>query len=207
MKYLVVENFYSDPDAIREQALKLEYSQPNSKLGYTGLQAQTWQDKNVLLSKIVHATTNTNLTCPSEWLGVFRRDTEHPEASGNLFVHTDPNDLTAVLYLGKEKYEGTAFYRTRDGYKSFAEIRAKAKSLQEFERLKEEIKAHSHDPGYWELDEYVEYQYNRMVVLNGDYFHSPGMFGPIAKSTEEGGRLLQVSFLNLKQPFSGNLKV
>ena len=199
LKYMVVDDFYTNPDIIREQALKLDYKVPTDKLGYTGLQAQTWQNKQDYLQRLKTVMLNPHITCPDRWNGVFRMNTEKSETTGNAMVHTDINELTAVVYLGKEKYDGTTFYRTKEhGFRSLSEMNASVKTREGALELLAELKQNYRNPDYWILDEAVAYKYNRLVVINGDFFHAPGIVGEqFLTSQEPGGRLIQVSFLNL----------
>lgn len=187
--YLVVDDFVSDPVAVRQSALDSGFGTwaPNKgEVGsslYTGM--NFWGDHGPLLRSL-SAAVGLPVYPNSMFFRVTNEDTE------GAYVHSDreAGDYTAIVYLSKHADEGsgTGFFRhKRSGLvcmPSFNELRA---DPQFFDQLKAEMV--SGDPEHWELLQFIPGRFNRALVFVAPLFHSrfpKHGYG----STNEDGRMI-----------------
>lgn len=200
---LIVDDFYKDPMAVRDFALrKVEYlKQEELEQGYVGTESlRSYYSKDVIekLSRVVGQEIEVNPRTFS--FGVFSKTYSSEESKKS--VHVDSSEWTAVVYLNESRNEkgGTSFYRSRKwgfdelpsddelanlglgGRKQFV-----SGPLKEVGRLQHE----------WEETARVSMKFNRMVLFRaGEMFHAAnGYFG----SKDEDCRLTQLFFFNLKK--------
>ena len=130
----IFDNFYDDPDSVREYALSLEYK--NWRGIYPGLRSKPlpeinkgfWQrsyHKVLSMFGDYYHTDDRNYTVEScfQKISRFSSDPEDPINVG--YIHNDdPADLAAVVYLDKDPFinNGTSLY-TLDNPSSNNELR------------------------------------------------------------------------------------
>jgi hypothetical protein len=185
-----IDNFYDDPDNVRDIALSSEYDSEGVSLGYRFGRAP-WPGK---MSKESHAINwvdakvskllNKHLRQMPMWdSGKFRMS---PKGTKSLNVcHVDTvskKHYAGVLYLNKNKSHvpGTIFYTHKNtGYDS-------AINNQQIMNLLKD--GHDKDETQWEVNMTSNVVYNRLIIYPANKFHSPGdSFG-----TGKNARLVQV---------------
>lgn len=196
----VIDNFYKDPNRVRELALSLDY-ETNSTPNYPGPQSVLPVMSDSLAKKL-----SDTVGCEIEWswsekqMGFFRYILA--DGKSRLKVHTDMNDWTVVIYLSPHcpKHIGTKFYRHRAtgllgppnaeeqskfGFTSFADYE---KKLLVPDTLNDTA---------WDVVDEVEYVYNRCIIFRADtqfHSHSDGW-----GTDRESARLTQNFFFNVKR--------
>ena len=174
---IVIDDFYSNPDGVRQFALSQEFKQRES---FPGPRTQTFLNdstKDTLQSILFnYARKITEWNDRDGLTGSF----EMEMARDRSWIHTDHfNTWAGVLYLTPDAPldGGTAFYRHK---KTGA---TRAHELQGYE---------SQDMTKWEVTDIVANRYNRLVLYHSDLFHnSLNYFG----NTVETARLFQLFFL------------
>lgn len=150
---LVVDDFYSDPDSVRDFALGQDY---NSDLRYfKGLRSTErflWpylrEEFRRLLGRPISAWTEYRAN------GVFQKTT----AEDQLVYHADFQSYAGAIYLTPESDAGTSFWRQRS-----TGVRHTPVVDDPLEYT---------DEGPWERVEQVAGLYNRLVIWDGSLIHS-----------------------------------
>jgi hypothetical protein len=162
---LVVDDFYDDPDAVRERALGLEYARPDG-VNYPGVVANTPDDVGPTMRRFSKLLGGIDIKYkPGE--GAFRITTEADLAGRTSMVHVDTPDFSALVHLSRGAAEGTYFYRHR----RLGIERVSAEDNQRKE-VRDAIHADTLDLSAWELIHSVPMKYNRLLIFDGKYFHS-----------------------------------
>jgi hypothetical protein len=191
---IIIDNFYDDPDSVRDLALSCEYfpektsdAYPNGDAPWPGKMskeshAPSWVDG--VVSKRLHK----NMRQTHDMLnGVFRIAKES-QVKGILdnVVHTDgweDNYYAGVLYLSKDREDipGTMFYTQ----KSTGLDRIKdADHNKEIFRSNED-----RDISKWHMNEGSNVVYNRLIIYPAYKFHG---IGPAFGTTDDTARIVQL---------------
>lgn len=184
--YFVLDNFFKDPDAIREEALASDFEDVESFDG------QTY--KRVAVRDIPELTSNLRVFFNREVdvLGTAYRlnfDEELP----NTAIHSDLHYgvWAAIVYLTdvKEGTSGTAFWKHKEtGRRTcFPYETDFIKQLTEANDFEDESK--------WELLDVVDMKYNRALIMESALFHSRYPFKAFGTGPEDG-RLIALGFFN-----------
>ena len=197
----IVENFYKNPKAIRQFALKQKYiachERKNVEYVYPGARTKDLFD----LDKDLHKQVCEKL------VSIFH-NTEHDvmrwaistsfqsvtEEYGEGVIHTDHNTIfAAVLYLTPDAPldTGTSLFKKNSRFNKQKYEKALADNDERF--MAGEIKM---DTSYHEMfDEIVRVNnvYNTLILYEGQYFHSANKF---FGKTLKDSRLAQVFFIN-----------
>ena len=174
---VVVDDFYSNPDGVRQFALQQEFKQRET---FPGPRTQSFinDDVKTTIQNIIfnYAGKVLNWNDRDGLTGSF----EMEMAKDRSWIHTDHfNTWAGVLYLTPNAplSGGTAFYRHK---KTGA---TRAHELKEYD---------SQDMTKWEVTDIIANRYNRLVLYHSDLFHnSIDYFG----QSKENGRLFQLFFL------------
>lgn len=182
---IVVDNFYSDVDSVRQLALSQEYSVRGN---YPGLRTKSFltdSAKEVINSIVLHVSGGV-----TDWLldenndgytGAFQICT----ASDRTWIHSDYNNMWAgVCYLTPNAplSSGTAFYMHKET--------GNTKAIGTVDYGED-----SQDNTKWEMTDRVCNIYNRLILFRGNLFHaSMDYFG----NNLQNGRLFQTFFFNTK---------
>lgn len=197
---IVVDDFYTQPERVREFALKSEYIDLSSK-NYPGFESSHEFVSVKLveaLSKLVKAPISFDQTVGS--FGKFRFINAH--TTSRLKVHTDRIEWAGLVYLtpGEHSSAGTSFYRHKrtllEGPPTPEQYRTLAyKNFEDYE--KDVILRDTLNHEAWEVSSYVSYKFNRLVLFKGsELFHSHSHgFGETASDS----RLTQNFFFNLER--------
>lgn len=180
---IVVDDFYQNPDALREFALSQDFSVTGN---YPGLRTRSFLSEdciniiNNLLTYSAGGVTNWLLDENSDgYTGSFQLCT----SQDRTWIHTDQHNTWAgVCYLTPNApvSGGTAIYKhKRSGERTFTQD-------SPFEK-------DPYDYTEWEIVDRIGNIYNRLVLFRGDLYHaSVDYFGNNANN----GRLFQLFFFN-----------
>jgi hypothetical protein len=193
--FLVIDNFYDDPDAVRALALKQHYLEDPAV--YTG-----WRSTTRLLSEGMLDRFRT-------WLGAGILRGDHPHtgsfqcavSSNNICIHADPCSFAGLLYLTPDAPSecGTSFFRHRTTgaihgpTEEDALRRNTTIDMLRTELFRDNI-YRTGDPRLhevWDQMDRVGNLYNRLLLWDGMRLHAAsGYFGDSLAT----GRLVQVFF-------------
>lgn len=188
---LIVDNFYENPDKIREHALKQPFRE-NLQF-YKGLRSQ-----DTLLLPYVKEEFERLLGVEiSDWLGqsangIFQKTLKKDP----LVFHADSQDYAGAVYLTPNlpPSMGTSMWKhKKTGCRRPPEHplevhNSEQRSCNEVVFTKESLL----DPSYWELVDKVGSVYNRLVLWDAKLIHSASEY------SEETERLVQLFFFNIK---------
>lgn len=187
---IVIDNFYDDPDSIRDIALSCEYNQDGFSEGYkfgnapwagkmsAASHSPLWVD-----SKISKLLNRHFRQMPSWDSGKFRMSPKGTKSANVCHADTiTKNHYAGVVYLNKNKSEvpGTIFYTHKETDSDFAINNQHVLNL-----LKN---GHEKDIDQWQVNMISYVKYNRLIIYPANKFHSPGeSFG-----TGKNSRLVQI---------------
>lgn len=197
-RYIVVDDFYNDPDElvrVAKSSLKEEESPTGNYAGIMTTQPFLGEQHREIFRKLtlepsINSSTNAN--------GRLRFTQEND--SFNFHIHYDVDMKTkwaGVVYLSKNhpKTEGTCFWKhlrtgleiapnTPEGFAKYG--------WKGFPDLKEFLENEGLDESLWEKTFTVPYKYNRLVLFRPWLLHSPG---PAFGDSLETSRIVQTIFL------------
>ena len=186
----IVDNFFSDPDAIVEMAESMSFYNPNTGNWPGERTKQIYVENEAFFNyfglKIYSLFYESNpdfwkLQCHFQKINPFCKDKYGKKNRG--WVHQDENCFFGgIVYLTKnpEPDTGTSIYKAKDGY-SF--------QFNETLRMKEKLyKSMEVDDNEYEIefdkmnDQYVETVrvenvYNRLLMFNNTTYHGVNTFG------------------------------
>lgn len=196
---IVVDNFYENPEEIRQLAKSLSYYR-KSEATYPGAEAYIldprWDEVRNILRSYIQEDVDAPSPKKEPFLqGKFRIATSDDENTRLDYVHEDVQKWSGIIYLSLPEHcqGGVAFYKhkktgalssTREWFNQiFSHLHRKDKAT-----IKAEIQRVFKDPNEWEMVGQIPMKYNRAVMLMGQCFHgSTGVFG----NGFENGRLTQ----------------
>ncbi|GAA2767627.1 hypothetical protein GCM10010103_66690 [Streptomyces paradoxus] len=163
--FLVVDDFYDDPDAVREGALRLAYVRPEG-VNYPGVAAEGPADVSATMARFSKLLGGIDLKYQRSQ-GAFRITTADDMVLRTSMVHVDTPDFSAIVHLSKAETEGTYFYRHR-------ELGIERVSPEDNVRpeVRRAIERDTLDPNAWDIVYNVPMKYNRLLIFDGKYFHS-----------------------------------
>jgi hypothetical protein len=176
---IVIDNFYTSPDTVRQYALQQEF---NVTGNYPGKRSRPYLSddiKNAIAYNMQFAGKITdwfNHNPDAAYSGAFQITT----ANDRTWIHSDFHNMWAgVLYLTPNApvSSGTAFYR----HKATGKYR------------RDPVDYEGYDYTKWEKFDVIGNKYNRLILFRGDLFHaSLDYFG----HDLDTGRLFQTFFFN-----------
>lgn len=182
--FLVVDNFYEDPDRVRQFALHLEFREhkdyhkgkrTDQCYRFPGLKERFEQ---LLGCKIKH-WENYGVN------GCFQTCV----AGDQLVYHVDQQQYAGLIFLtpNAPPQAGTSFFRSKKTHQN--------KVLLSDPKFSTIFEGGFLDSTYFDLVDKVGNVYNRLVIFNGSLIHSASdYFG----KTKEDGRLFQLFFFDLE---------
>jgi len=199
-KIITVDGFYSDPDAVRNMALKLDY-RSGAKYNYPGYQATRSAGTGKLGVAFEKLVGKPLAIDPQRFtFGGFRIVTDQTGMMPK--VHADSAvDWAAIIYLtpNAQLRGGTGFYKHKEtGLEGPPSDRLARKmgfeDAIEFEN--QIVRRDMADLDAWDLVSYTAPVYNRLILFRGNQlYHAPlGGFG----NTIQDGRLIHIFFFNEK---------
>jgi len=197
-RYIIVDDFYNDPDQLVQVALDSLREEDSPSGGYAGVMTtesylgEHHRDifQKLTLEPTINTSTNANgrlrftrandpfkfhihfdVEKQTRWAGVVYLSKNHPTVDGTCFWKHKKTGLE----VAPNTVEGFAEY----GWKSFEDLRA----FLEIEGIDESL---------WEKTLSIPYKYNRLVLFRPWVLHSPG---PAFGDTLESSRIVQTLFL------------
>jgi glycosyltransferase involved in cell wall biosynthesis len=175
---IVIDNFFKDPDAVRNFALSQEYPVQGN---YPGKRTKSFatEDMKKLFTQI---TGKTIRYWPDGYNGSFQFTTKDMSS----WIHRDLTDYGALIYLTPNAplNSGTTFYQH------------KTLHLDECpdQQLSDKLYEDSRNYDAWDIVDQVANKYNRMIIFNGRRSHSSTEYFGDDMHT---GRLFQVFFFDV----------
>lgn len=179
-KLIIVDDFYSNPDQVREFALAQKFEVSGN---YPGLRTKPYlPDDLKACIQYIMKDAGGNITHwfeESGYTGAFQICT----SQDRTWIHADShNTWAAVCYLTPDAplSSGTALYRWKE--------------TKEYERTdNSQPHLNGYDYTKWEMTDYVANKFNRIVFYRGNLYHaSLDYFG----DNLQNGRLFQTFFFN-----------
>ena len=179
---IIVDDFYNNPDQVREFALSQEFNVTGNYPGARTANFINQSTKDTIQSLLPEKVTNW-LDGPEGYTGAFQLTT----GSNSSWIHNDAyNNWAGVLYLtpNAPTSGGTGFFRSKiDG----------SLTGTNHDSLPDSVWS---DVSKWDKVAEVGNIYNRIVLFRADQWHtSLDYFG----SGPEDGRLTQVFFIKTEQ--------
>jgi hypothetical protein len=194
---LIVDDFFRDPDRIRNEALSLDYPELDTRANYPGRNASTRLDIAGLeqsISALVHERLR-----PRDQTGHGRPRLALKGEVGVCDVHIDFNHWSGIVYLSRPEdcRDGTHFFRHRKTGLDRAPVfpgEAEAAGFRDGRTAIETImEEDAKRPDAWERTLTIPMKYNRLALFRGYLWHDAGeSFG----SGKENGRLILPLFFS-----------
>lgn len=175
---LIVDNFYSNPDEVRDYALSLDFditgNYPGTRTG--AIDNPLWRSH---IQERLENLLNKKITVfPYDYNTAFQLTTE----DSKTWIHHDTMSYAAVVYLTPcpDIDSGTAIYRH------------KKTGIMQHKEGQRDFNSEETKDDEWEIVVEAKNVYNRLVIYNSMYYHRsvvPG-FG----TDKHTGRLFQTFF-------------
>jgi GT2 family glycosyltransferase len=191
---IVIDNFYENPDALREYALGLKYEPPENHgaVGYRCENSRKILDgTKELFEKLLHKTIPDGNN-HGEWNYSTNGCFQWCDGSTRIVYHCDSQKYAGIVYLTPDAPIncGTSFLRHKKYKLRTGEIFSKH---DWYESALNYSKQHI-DKTPWEIVDSVGNIYNRLVIFDAQYIHAvTEYFGETIKNS----RLFQLFFFNL----------
>ncbi len=190
---VVVDNFYSDPDAVREYAMTLDFN-PNVKY-HKGSRTEVktiFEGTKETFEKLLGRKI-------SVWEGhIYNGVFQYCTAEEPLVYHTDNQSYAAVVFLTPDAPPecGTSFYKSKFNglmaYPTPADCKKHNKSADEL--FDEMFAGNFYDKTRWDLVDTVGNVYNRLVIFDAKRVHAASAyFGDNMKNS----RLFHMFFFDI----------
>tara|TARA_B110000196_G_C21000203_1_gene592564 strand:- start:41 stop:604 length:564 start_codon:yes stop_codon:yes gene_type:complete len=179
---IIIDNFYEDPMAIRDMALKQDF---NVDGNYPGQRTKSFADSELktYLGNIVKDTAGEVTSFDTDsYNGAFQYTT----ASMKSWVHYDKDAWAGVVYLTPNAplSAGTGFFQHKEH---------KVLTTPDNLLIKEQLDIEGQDITKWDLALTVGNVFNRLVLYRGNQYHmSLDYFG----NSLHTGRLFQTLFFD-----------
>jgi len=197
---IVIDDFLSDPDWLRNQALRLNYSVQGRFPGLNSAEKIPLPGLNQLVSSIVRQQVHTPWA-PDFSHASCRLALASDDKPGR--IHIDPSQLSGILYLSRPEdcRGGTEFFRhkrTGTDRLPMSPEKLKDAGYSSYEELQKEIlDKDALDRSKWDLTMTVPMRYNRLILLQPHYWHTSG---PGFGDSVENGRLVYLMFFKVGAP-------
>jgi hypothetical protein len=186
---LIVDNFYTNVDEVRDFALSQEFSVTGN---YPGNRTKSFADDDIkehINSLIRPLAGEINYWTEDEYNGAYQYTTQYERS----WIHADSNtSWAALVYLTPNAplSGGTGLFRHKQ---TGLEMAPKLSDGTTDTKLLDKIYNDSQDMTKWEMTDRIANKYNRLVLYRGDLFHiSLDYFG----TNKENGRLFQTFFFS-----------
>jgi hypothetical protein len=176
LELLIIDDFYTNPDAVRAFALSQPFSVKGNYPGSRTAPYLTQDIKNAIQHWLSPVGPITHWFEDQGYTGAFQLTT----AQDRTWIHSDHfNTWAGVCYLTPDAPHtgGTGLYRH--------------KATGEFKRVTTDHEGYDYTK--WDLFDKIGNKYNRLILYRGDLFHaSLDYFG----EGPQDGRLFQTFFFN-----------
>ena len=207
-KYIIVDDFYPNPDLIREHALSLKY-EDKTKGNYPGVMSETGLILPEFEKIFNDLTGEVVVPSSSPFTGKFRIIKKGDEYKQH--IHFDPNCIpgwAGIIFLSKpEDYTlvngntietGTTFWKhKRTGLDEIplTDVDLKNNGWNNVKEVEKFLNTEGLDEKLWIKQLTIPFKYNRLILFRPWLFHSAG---PGFGTTNENSRLIQLFFLSSK---------
>ena len=184
---LVIDDFYSDPDKVRNFALKQEFKVRGN---YPGQRTESYLNDSMKkrLQEILYPYAGTVTNWGGEYTGSFQSTVSRDRS----WIHADSTtDWAAVLYLTPDAplSAGTGIFKHKATGLTNWDYRNSNPEYQKTQPPGDDFQ----DMTKWEIVDKFGNVYNRLIMYRADNYHmSLDYFG----NNLENGRLFQVFFFN-----------
>lgn len=187
---LIVDNFYLDPDKVRETALNAEFSVSGN---YPGMRTKSFLNQPI--KDMIQLLIEPHGGKITDWGGEYTGAFQYVTAKDRSWIHSDATtDWAGVCYLTPNApvTAGTGIFRHKEtGLMSW-----KYREHTDEENKKALSNRQTQDYTKWELVDRIGNLYNRIVLYRGDLYHvSMDYFG----ENLQDGRLFQTFFFNTER--------
>jgi len=179
---ITINNFYTNPDDVRRDALSLPFSKEGN---YPGIRTEPYINSSIqnVIQDIIFPYGGKISNFSEDVNGSF----QITYAWEKSWIHADTNNTWAGLcYLTPDAppSSGTGFYKHRE---------SGITNTRQNEKKAKEVESQGQEYFRWELVQKVSNEYNKLVLYDGQLFHkSLDYFGDNLKN----GRLTQVFFFD-----------
>jgi hypothetical protein len=190
----IIDDFLRNADAVRAEALRLNYAVKGRFPGLNSAEKLRIDGLDEVVSNIVREPVRAPWT----------RDFSHASCRLSLAsddragrIHIDQSHWSGILYLSRPEdcRGGTEFYRhlpTGTDRLPMDEASLSAAGYCSYDELKQDIlEKDALDRSKWELTMSVPMRFNRLVLLQPQYWHTSG---PGFGDSVENGRLVYLMF-------------
>ena len=191
---IVIDDFLPNIDELRERALKLNYAGEGNYPGLNSIEKINIPHLDALVSRLVYepvrapwAEDMSHASCRV----AFAKD----DKPGR--IHIDRSHWSGILFLTRPEdcQGGTEFYRhlpTGTDHLPLTPEALREAGFSSYEELQREIlDKDALDRSKWELTMTVPMRYNRLILLQPQYWHTAG---PSFGTTMENARLVYLMF-------------
>lgn len=196
----VIDDFLSNPHAVRQEALSLNYSVQGRFPGLNSVEKIRLQGLENVVSALVREPVHAPWT----------KDFSHASCRLALAadnepgrIHIDQSHWSGILYLSRPEdcRGGTEFYRhipTNTDRVPMDPEGLKTIGYSDYDEMKRDILDKDvFDRSKWELTYTVPMRFNRLILLQPHYWHTSGAgFG----DSVENGRLIYLMFFMRGEP-------
>lgn len=207
MKYFpitVIDNFFNDPDKVRDLALKCNYG-PSPTGDWPGQRTELLHivDENfyknfcLKIISIFYDTNyhNVNMECRAYFQKITSLDNNPKSNKNKGWIHADDQIFAGIIYLNPEISfdKGTSIYHTKSNFDQ-KEIYNLSKAKHRFYLKNDDS---NYDECFTKLSSYfdetinVKHVYNRLVLIDGTSWHAAQNF-----YNKNNSRLTLVFFIN-----------
>lgn len=199
----VVDNFYDDPDSVREFALSLPFDNEKDNYRYPGKRTEDLHliSKNFfdfscekLFSLFYEFEKHIRWTVKTNFQIIHPYDNDKMDIKNKGWIHRDNSILTAVVYLtpGADIDSGTKIFKLKDGMQENEYLQEARFKLYGQENTIEDdyVKKFTEHSSCFEETVSVKNYYNRLIVFDcADYHAVENLYSKVP-------RLTQVFFVN-----------
>jgi hypothetical protein len=196
----VIDDFLRNAETVRSEALGLKYAVGGRYPGLNSIEKIHIEGLEQAISAIVREPVHAPWA-PDFSHGSCRVSLASDDKPGR--IHVDLSDWSGILYLSRDEdcRGGTEFYRhipTGTDRAPMDEKTLREVGYSSYDQLREEIlDKDAFDRSKWELTMTVPMRFNRLVLLQPNYWHTSG---PGFGDSLENGRLIYVMFFKRGRP-------
>jgi hypothetical protein len=191
---IVIDDFLPNANELRERALSLTYAVEGRYPGLNSVEKVSIPGLDDVVSRLVYEPVRAPWT----------KDFSHASCRVALAkddrparIHIDQSHWSGILYLTRPEdcQGGTEFYRhipTGTDHVPLTPEALQAAGFSSYDELKREIlEKDALDRSKWELTMTVPMRFNRLILLQPQYWHTAG---PSFGDSIENGRLVYLMF-------------
>jgi hypothetical protein len=178
--FIVIDDFYANPDRIRKLALKAKYTRQGlSSTGYNG--HSSWAPRSLVLSTMerIACAIEQDICYDLRKQAHFKVLTRKEYLKKTTFIHMDSCRWSAVICLNPppQKLGYTSFWRQKKtGLYGFHNIEAMWEACRKSGLTAEKLGKGFHSGKISDFEEVtrIGYLFNRLIIFNGKLFHMSG---------------------------------